>query len=66
MNGIIGMLTLLEETLLNNEQKDYMEMMIENVVFWTIFLQSVADYNLIKKARLNGCKVKGTIKRALK
>lgn len=55
MNGIIGMLTLLEDTVLNNDQKDYIEMMRECSVNLMSVISDILDYNKLEsgKVKLN-------------
>ena len=53
MNGIIGMLTLLEDTLLNNEQKDYIEMMRECSVSLMSIINDILDYSKLEAGKVN-------------
>lgn len=52
MNGIIGMLTLLEDTLLNNEQKDYIEMMRECSVSLMSIINDILDYSKLEAGKV--------------
>lgn len=53
MNGIIGMLTLLEDTILNNEQKDYIEMMRECSVSLMSIINDILDYSKLEAGKVN-------------
>lgn len=53
MNGIIGMLTLLEDTILNNEQKDYIEMMRECSVSLMNIINDILDYSKLEAGKVN-------------
>jgi CheY-like chemotaxis protein len=52
MNGIIGMLTLLEDTLINNEQKDYIEMMRECSVSLMSIINDILDYSKLEAGKV--------------
>lgn len=52
MNGIIGMLTLLEDTILNNEQKDYIEMMRECSVSLMSIINDILDYSKLEAGKV--------------
>ena len=50
MNGVLGMLSLLTETTLNEEQKEYVDIAYESGVLLLELLNDVLDFQKSKKA----------------
>jgi CheY-like chemotaxis protein len=52
LNGIIGMLTLLEDTELHNEQKNYIEMMRECSINLMTIINDILDYSKLEAGKI--------------
>lgn len=58
LNGIIGMLTLLSDTILSNEQRDYIEMLRECSVNLMTIINDILDFSKLEAGKIQldiGC-----------